>query len=186
MTGIANGQLTRPLASSGMSLVVRLLSVLLLAGALVTPRLRWRRAAFVGFVALGLASFALRAGWPAKPLAPQACEGVVGSALAVHSFRNTPHILLFAVCFLIARAQFRWTGADGRSSQRAGAGAFGITMVIGALLELAQGATGAGHCRLRDLLPDAAGALLGWAMVLASTAAWVRWRPGQPPRADRA
>lgn len=165
-----------------MSLVVRVLCVLLLAAALITPRLRWRRAAFVGFVALSLASFALRAGWPARPLAPSACEGLVGIGLALYSFRNTPHILLFALCFFVARAQFRSTAADERSRQRAGAGAFAITMVVGALVELAEGATGAGHCRLRDLLPDAAGALLGWVTFVALAATLARWRRGSPRR----
>ena len=83
-----------------MNLAVRVLAVLLLCGALLTPVLRWRRLAFAGLVALGLSSFALRAGWPARPLAARACELVVGPALALHSFRNTPHILLSAVCFL--------------------------------------------------------------------------------------
>ena len=157
-----------------MHLTVRILSLCLLAGALLVPRLRWRRAAFAGFVAVGLFSFALRAGWPARPLVPTACELLVGPALALHSFRNTPHVLLFALCFVVARAQFR-AGADRRARRRAGAAAFAVTLVVGALLELAQAATGAGHCRLRDLLPDAAGALLGWAAVAALAAAYARW-----------
>ena len=146
-----------------MRLAVQILSALFLIGALVTPRLRWRRTAFAGFLTLGLFSFALRAGWPSKPLTATACEGLVGAELALHSFRNTPHILLFALCFLVARAQFASAGFDGRARWRTGAAAFALTMIIGALVELAEGVTGAGHCRLRDLLPDAAGALLGWA-----------------------
>ena len=50
------------------------------------------------------------------------------------------------------------------------------TLTVGALLELAQGLTGAGHCRLRDLLPDPAGALLGWALLVGLMAAHARWR----------
>lgn len=163
-----------------MQLMVRVLSVLLLAGAFFTPALRWRRAAFAGFVTLGLGSFALRAGWPATPLTPTACEGLVGPALALYSFRNTPHIVLFALCFLLARVQFGWTRADGRSSRRADLGALAITMIVGALVELAEGATGTGHCRLRDLLPDAAGALLGWVVFVTLATAWGRLWPGHP------
>lgn len=148
-----------------MSLAVRVLSVLLLVAALVTPALRWRRAAFGGFVLVGLGTFALRAGWPAIPLTPTACEGLVGTTLALYSFRNTPHILLFALCFIVARAQFRGSATDTRSRRRANAGAVAMTLAIGALVELAEGVSGAGHCRLRDLLPDAAGALLGWAVL---------------------
>lgn len=163
-----------------MPLAVRVLSFVLLAGALFTPALRWRRTAFVSFVVLGLGSFALRAGWPATPLTPTACEGLVGPALALYSFRNIPHIILFALCFPLARAQFGWARADARSTCRADLRALAITMVVGALVELAEGATGAGHCRLRDLLPDAAGALLGWGAFVTLAAAWVRLRPGRP------
>ena len=160
-----------------MRLAVQILSVLLLVGVLGSPRLRWRRLSFAGFVALALASFALRAGWPGRALAPTACEGLVGSELALHSFRNTPHIVLFALCFGIARAQFGAAGAGGWARWRPYAGAFALTIVVGALVELAEGASGAGHCRLRDLLPDTAGALLGWAALAATAAAWARWRP---------
>jgi len=152
-----------------MRLAVRILILLLLGGALLIPALRWRRAAFVGFVALSLFSFALRAGWPAVPLAPTACELLVGPELALYSFRNTPHIVLFALCFPVARRQFGGAGA-----------AFAATLAVGALVEAAEGLSGAGHCRLRDLLPDAAGALLGWAMLAAVMAALARWRPRRP------
>lgn len=148
-----------------MSLAVRVLSVLLLAAALVTPALRWRRAAFAGFVVVGLGTFALRAGWPTISLTPTACEGLVEAPLALYSFRNTPHIALFALCFIVARAQLRGSITETRSRRRANIGAFAMTLAIGALVELAEGVTGAGHCRLRDLLPDAAGALLGWAVL---------------------
>jgi hypothetical protein len=40
---------------------------------------------------------------------------------------------------------------------------------MGVLVELAEGATGRGHCRLRDLIPDFAGAMLG-------AAALITWR----------
>ncbi len=163
-----------------MPLAVRVLFVLLLAGALLAPVLTWRRAAFVAVVALGLCSFALRAGWPAEPLSPTPCELLVGPALALHSFRNTAHIVLFALCFPLARAQFRPSGTGGRTRWRADAGALVITVGIGALLELAQGLSGAGHCRLRDLLPDTAGALFGWAALAALGAARTRWWRGRP------
>jgi VanZ family protein len=41
-----------------------------------------------------------------------------------------------------------------------------ITMTMGALVEIAEGVTGKGHCRSRDLIPDAAGALIGAVIVL--------------------
>lgn len=36
-----------------------------------------------------------------------------------------------------------------------------ITLAMGALVEAAEGMTGEGNCRLRDLVPDLAGALIG-------------------------
>lgn len=157
-----------------MQLTIRILSFLSLAGALGIPRLPWRRAAFVAFITLGLCSFPLRAGWPRVALAPQACEGLVDRGLALYSFRNTPHLVLFALCYLLARRQFAGSGRGGHC--RAGVSAFAVTLAIGALVELAEGASGAGHCRLRDLLPDTAGALIGWAAAATALAGWTRWR----------
>jgi hypothetical protein len=37
---------------------------------------------------------------------------------------------------------------------------------MGALVEVAEGLSGRGHCRFRDLIPDSAGALLGATAVL--------------------
>lgn len=139
-----------------MSLALRVLSLVLAGAALTIPALRWRRAAFAAFLALGLLSFPVRAGWPDAALAPRACEGVVSMGLALHSFRNVPHLALFPLLFLLARRQF--------TGPHAGIFAFGTTLAFGAALELAQGLSGAGHCRLRDLLPDAAGALAGWGL----------------------
>ena len=137
-------------------LLLRLLTAVCLVLALA--RLRW---AYAGFVALALLSFPARLGFVGTP---RACEGLVSLGLALYSFRNLPHILLFAGFFLLTRRQL--------VGQRAGAWAAAGTLVMGALVELAEGASGAGHCRLRDMLPDAAGAALGWVLLLAAHAAW--------------
>ena len=42
---------------------------------------------------------------------------------------------------------------------------------MGLFVELAEGISGEGHCRMRDLVPDAAGALLGAVYVLLWNAA---------------
>jgi hypothetical protein len=59
-----------------------------------------------------------------------------------------------------------------RGSQCAGRAALAwaalATIVLGAFVELAEGATQTGHCRLRDLVPDIAAAMLGTVVVLAS------------------
>jgi len=72
------------------------------------------------------------------------------------------HIVLFAIFFLLTSVQAR--GYRARTQYLIAAGA---VMAMGVYVELAEGLTGNGHCRLRDLIPDAAGALVG-ALVLVS------------------
>ena len=132
--------------------------VLFVFGVISLRVLRW---AYITLLVLGLLYFPASVGFR---LDPHPCELTFGMALAVHSLTNYPHIVLFAffflMTFLMLNAQFRisdwrafaWTGA--------------ATIVMGALVEIAEGVTGKGHCRLRDLIPDAAGALLGAAVVL--------------------
>lgn len=124
--------------------------------------LRGHRPAYAAFVLVGLAYFPIRAG---LPLHPRACELAPDFALLLSSLRNWGHVVLFALFFVMSAAQ--WPAA------RAGRWpwAFAATLAMGALVELAQGVTGHGHCRIRDLLPDMAGAalgalvLLGWEIV---------------------
>ncbi len=52
------------------------------------------------------------------------------------------------------------------------------TIAMGALVEVGQGVSGKGHCRLRDLIPDAAGVLLGSVLVLLWKRIPTRPRPG--------
>src|SRR5919199_602813 len=120
--------------------------------------LRW---AYITLVVLGLLYFPASVGFR---LDPHPCELTFGTALAVHSLNNYPHIVLFALfflmTFLMANAQFR------TSAWPVFAWVAAATVVMGALVEIAEGVTGKGHCRLRDLIPDAAGALLGAVIVL--------------------
>lgn len=128
--------------------------------------LRGNRWAYVAFMVLGLLYFPLSVGFRFNP---QPCELTPSLPLAIFSLTNYAHIVLFAFCFIITSAQFRnpnwpavaWTAL--------------ITILMGALVEVAQGVTGKGHCRLRDLIPDTAGALLGSVIVLLSHK--IGWRP---------
>jgi VanZ family protein len=79
--------------------------------------------------------------------------------LAIHSLTNYAHIVLFVWFFLMARAQFR------RSHWSDFAWAALASVIMGALVELAEGISGRGHCRLRDLIPDAVGIMLGSGIV---------------------
>jgi hypothetical protein len=126
----------------------------LVLGILSLRGLRW---AYITFVVLGLLYFPASVGFR---LNPQPCELALSIRLAVFSLTKYAHIVLFAWFFLITSAQFRmhhWAAF-------AWAALAAITM--GILVELAEGITGSGHCRLRDLIPDTAGILIGAGIVL--------------------
>jgi hypothetical protein len=128
--------------------------------------LRGKRWAYVTFVVLGLLYFPATAGFR---LNPRPCELVPSLPLAIFSLTNYPHIVLFVLFFLMTSAQFRmahWSGY---------AWAALACLVMGMLVELAEGITGTGHCRMRDLIPDTAGMLLGAGIVFL----WNRLR-GRP------
>ena len=133
------------------------LSCLILA-VLAVRGTRW---AYGAFVALGLLYFPLRAGFA---LAPRACQLALDARLVGHSLQNYAHVVLFAGFFLVSRAQFR--------GRRGGSLAFLATVAMGALVELAQGLSGHGNCRLRDLIPDTAGALVGATLLVLSRGVW--------------
>jgi len=136
---------------------VRVGAVVLALLALIA--LRGKRWAYLAFVVLGLLYFPAQTHW--RVHAPR-CEQLIPTMqVLVLSLRNYAHIALFAGFYWMSWVQFR--RADARIVW-----AFLATLLVGALVEIAEGVTlrGVGHCRLRDLVPDAAGAL-GAALVLA-------------------
>ena len=141
--------------------------VLYVLGVISLRTLRW---AYAALVVLGLLYFPASVGFR---LNPQPCELTFGAALAVFSLTNYAHIVLFTLFFLMTSTLFR---THDRS-------AFGwaalATVVMGALVEIAEGVTGKGHCRLRDLIPDAAGACVGAAVLLLWTRVRRRPKPGE-------
>ena len=128
--------------------------------------LRGVRWAYVTFVVLGLLYFPVSVGFS---LNPQPCESIPSIPLAVHSLTNYRHIVLFVLFFLMTSAQFRM------SQWRGYAWSAVACIVMGILVELAEGISGNHHCRLRDLIPDAAGVVLGAGIVFL----WNRMR-GRP------
>ena len=46
------------------------------------------------------------------------------------------------------------------------------TLLLGLLVELEEGATRTGNCRLTDVLPDAVGGLIAMALVLSINTIW--------------
>src|SRR5213076_2075732 len=116
--------------------------------------LRGKRWAYLAFVVLGLVYFPAQTHFRLHALK---CEQILPS------LHNYAYIALFAGFYWMSWVQF------GRSDAR-GIGALVATLLVGALVEIAEGMTGGGrgqaHCRVRDLVPDAAGAL-GAALLLA-------------------
>jgi hypothetical protein len=130
--------------------------VFLVLGILAFRGARW---AYVTFVALGLLYFPARVGFHFNP---QPCECAINVPLALFSLTNYGHLVLFTLFFLLTAIQAR--GHPGPPQYLIAAGA---VLAMGVYVEVAEGITGKGHCRLRDLVPDTAGALLG-ALVLVS------------------
>jgi hypothetical protein len=131
---------------------------------LVALALRGLRWAYVAFIVVALSHFPMQVGFK---LAPHACELTFDGQLALYSLRNFAHIVLFACFFVLSRIHFR------RLGRAAWTWAAGATLLMGALVEVAEGVTGSGHCRARDLIPDSAGAVLG-ALVFLGLAALLR------------
>jgi VanZ family protein len=118
--------------------------------------LRGKRWAYITYVVLGLLYFPASVGFQ---LNPQPCELIPNIPL-VYSLGNYAHILLFVWFFLMTSAQFRmsqWSGYAWAALACIG---------MGILVEVAEGISGTHHCRLRDLIPDAAGVVLGSGIVL--------------------
>jgi hypothetical protein len=132
------------------------LAVFLALGILAFRGTRW---AYFTFVVLGLLFFPARVGFHFHP---QPCELALNLPLALFSLTNYGHVVLWAIFFVMTAVQLRRYG-PGRQFLIAAAAA--VAMGIG--VELAEGITGKGHCRLRDLVPDMAGATLGAVLVLA-------------------
>jgi len=114
--------------------------------------MRGRRFAYAAFVVVGLLYFPARVGFH---LSPRACQVALDVPLALHSLTNYPHIILFTIFFVMSTRQF--LASTGSTFLLAGL----MTLVMGALVEAAEGITGRGNCRLRDLIPDSAGAVIG-------------------------
>jgi len=129
--------------------------------------LRGKRWAYLAFVLLGLLYFPAQTHF--RVHAPK-CEQILPTLqLLVPLLHNYAYIALFAGFYWLSWVQF------GRSDAR-GVWALVATLLVAALVELAEGMTGGGrgqvHCRVRDLVPDAAGAV-GAALLLA---VWSRLR----------
>jgi hypothetical protein len=129
--------------------------VFVVLGALAFRPTRW---SYFTFVALGLLFFPAHVGFHFHP---QACDCSLSVPLALFSLTNYKHIALFAIFFLMTSAQVRSSRSRAQLLVASGA-----VVAMGIYVELAEGLTGQGHCRLRDLVPDLAGAVLGAVLLM--------------------
>src|SRR5574341_28519 len=136
-------------------LAVRVGAVILALLALIA--LRGKRWAYLAFVVLGLLYFPAQVDF--RVHAPKCQQVIPTMNVVVLSLQNYVALALFAGFCWMSWVQFR------RSKARF-IWAVVATVLAGALVEIAEGMTRRGSCRLRDLVPAAAGAL-GAALVLA-------------------
>jgi VanZ family protein len=114
------------------------------------------RFAYAAFIVLGVLWMPARASFR---LAPRGCETAMSPALAIHSMTNYKHIFLFTMFAIMTLAQF---GPDDKwRLMKLALAALGISIVV----EAEQALLGVGHCRVRDLVPNAAGTLIGACLV---------------------
>ena len=116
--------------------------------------LRGSRWAYLAYMLFAILLIPARAGFHIQPLV---CETPVSVPSALYSMQNWQHILLGALVALMTLAQFRERGATALVT------AIVFTGALGLLAELEQGLR-RGNCRMRDLVPDTAGAMFGAAV----------------------
>jgi hypothetical protein len=91
------------------------------------------------------------------------CDTRLTLANAGISMTKMPHIALFAIFFALTALQFE------QLNQRALRWSLLATVALGFLVELEEGASRTGNCRLTDVLPDITGALIAGAALLGVT-----------------
>ena len=119
---------------------------------------RWAYATFALMIPLSFFAFAGFRGDP-KP-----CELTFNLSYAIYAMPNYSHVAIFAFFFLVTTGHFRFSSWSSRIW------AIGLTMTMGAAMEIAQALSGGTHhCKAVDLVPDFIGALLGLILVLGGT-----------------
>lgn len=111
----------------------------------------WRRWPYGLYMLIAITRIPARTGFH---LVLPSCDTRVTLANAALSLTKIPHVVLFGFFCLLTVAQFE------RIDRRALAWSVAATGALGLLVELEEGATRTGNCRLTDVLPDLVGALV--------------------------
>ena len=124
--------------------------VFLALGVLSLRPTRW---AYWTFVVLGMLYFPASVGFHFHP---RPCDCSLSIPLIMFALTKYGHFVRFTFFFVMTAAQL-----PGRRVSTQFLIAAGAVLAMGIYVELAEGITGSGNCRLRDLAPDMAGALMG-------------------------
>ncbi len=92
------------------------------------------------------------------------CDTDLTVANMALSLTKVPHMLLFGLFFLLTMLQFS------QVNRRSLTLSLLVTLALSFLVELEQGATRTGNCRITDVLPNAVGAMIALALVVAAWA----------------
>lgn len=129
-----------------------------------------RRWAYGAYMLIAVARIPARTGF--RVSGPR-CDLRLSLENAQLSLTKIPHIVLFGIFFLLTVVQF--DGID----RRALAWSVLATFALGLLVEIEEGATRTGNCRLTDVLPDLWGALIVMVLIVAIVATRDRVRAGR-------
>jgi hypothetical protein len=132
-----------------------------------------RQWAYAAYVLVALARIPARTGFR---LSAFACDVRLSLENIGLSLTKIPHIVLFGLFFLFTVVQFH------RVDRRTLAWSLVATLGMGLLVEIEEGATRTGNCRLTDVLPDALGALIVMALLMGIV--MIHTRVGARTRAD--
>ena len=130
-----------------------------------------RRWLYAAYMVIAIARIPARTGFH---LGVPACDTRLTVQNVGLSLTKVPHIVLFACFFLFTAAQFD------RADRRTVTWSLLATVALGTLVELEEGATRTGNCRLTDVVPDVLGGLMAIAVLL--TAVGVARRVRSPAR----
>ena len=115
-----------------------------------------RRWAYAAYMVVACLRIPARTGFR---LVSPACDSRLTLENVGLSMTKVPHMVLFGIFFALTVAQFD------RIDRRALGWSFAATAALGLLVELEEGATRTGNCRITDVLPDLWGALIAAAVI---------------------
>jgi hypothetical protein len=118
---------------------------------------RKRQWLYAVYVLLAISRIPARTGFQ---LVAPGCDSRLTMTNVGLSLTKVPHVVLFGFFFLLTAVQFD------RIDRRTLAWSFLATAALGLLVELEEGATRTGNCRLTDVLPDALGALIAGSLLM--------------------